>query len=246
MGSWNGLDFFIFLILTINTVLGMSRGATKEIISTMCLSAALIGTIKFTVPLATFFNSSPIMNNVVDNKLTQNFMMAIGAGHLTAGLLIQTMYSISLLICFVGVFSLCEAGLSVTGFIEAFSFPYALLNRKVGGSLGFLRGYIISLIFLVIVMLHVNIGRDFLAGSFFVNLFQSQAQTLDNLITSRNAANYNQLYQNQPYNEQNLYKALSKPEIPLPTSQPQAPQAPASPQTQPQTPSPSPNQWGQY
>lgn len=234
MASWNGLDFFIFLILVINTVLGMSRGASKEIISLMCLSAALIFSIKFTVPLANFFNSSPLMNNVVDNSMTRNFMSAIGAGPLTTSSLSELMYCISLLICFVGVFSLCEAGLSISGFTESFSFPYAALNRKVGGALGFTRGYIISLLFLSIVSLHLNIGKDFLSGSFFANLFSSQTQTFDGLISAQKPENYNQLYQNQPYKAEDIYKTLGKPEQPLPPQQPQSsPQQPSQTQQTP-------------
>ncbi len=217
MNSWNGLDFFIFLILTLNTVLGLSRGATKEIVSLMCLSAALIITIKFTVPLSNFFASSSIVNNFVDSSMTKNFMAAIGAGPLTVDLVNQIMYSISLLICFVGAFSVCEAGLTVTGFSESFSFPYAALNRKVGGSLGFIRGYIITLILLSILSLHIykvgNVGGNFLSGSFFTNLFSSQTQKLDQLISGQQPENYQQLYQNIPYNEKNLYQNTGSPSI---------------------------------
>src|SRR3990167_1645354 len=100
MDTWNGLDFFIFLIFASSTILGMVRGATREIISMMCLSVALIFSIKFTIPLAVFFNRSPLINNVVDNPFMQNFMQAIDAGPLTPELLAQIFYSISLLICF--------------------------------------------------------------------------------------------------------------------------------------------------
>ncbi len=232
MNNWNGLDFFVFLILVLNTILGLARGATREIISMMCLSAALIFSIVFTVPLTNFFNSSPLANAVVTSIFVQNFMAAIGAGPLTTYLLNQIMYSISLLICFVGVFCLCEAGLSVTGFVEFFSFPYAALNRKVGGALGFTRGYIICLIFLSILILHIyrasNIGGNFIGGSFFVNLFQSQIIKIDELISSQRPENYQQLYQNQPYNEQEIYKQLNKPELTFPTN-PQSPSSPSKP-----------------
>jgi len=243
MNNWNGLDFFIFLILTINTVLGMARGATRELISLMCLSAALIISIKFTIPLANFFNSSSLINDVVTSKIMQNFMFAINAGPMTSALLNQINYSLSLLVCFVGTFSVCEAGLGVTGFLEVFSFPFAAINRQVGGTLGFTRGYIICLIFLSIFGLHLNIGGSFFSGSFFANLFQSQAQKLDGFISSQKPENYNQLYQNQPYNAESLYKNLSKPQEPIPPRQPQQP-SPQQPQSilpiqiQPQPPHP--------
>jgi|GEM_PF-1546419 len=233
MANWNGLDFFIFLILVLNTILGMARGATKEIISMMCLSIALIFSIRFTVPLANFFNSSPQITDVIDSPFVQNFMTAIGSGPLTTGLLNQVMYSISLLICFVGVFSLCEAALTVTGFTEFFSFPYAALNRKVGGTLGFTRGYIISLIFISI-MLHIYKagdipGQDFISGSFFARLFKPQAQRLDNLISSQQPEKYYQLYQDQPYSAEDVYRELRKPETPTLPQQQQT-QPPSQPQ----------------
>lgn len=207
MAAWNGFDFFIFLILTMNTILGMSRGASKEIVSTICLSTALIICIKYTIPLANFLNSSPTVTDALNVDLFQNFMKAIGAGPLTAGLLYQIAYSLSLLICFVGTFSVCEAGLSVTGFSESFSFPYAAVSRKVGGALGFTRGYIISLIFISIIAFHLlKDGSAFISGSFFVRTFASQALKLDALISAQEPENYQQLYQNKPYNEQDLYK----------------------------------------
>src|SRR3989344_4503092 len=187
MNSWNGLDFIVFLILTANVVLGMARGANKEIISMICLSAALICTIKFTIPLANFFNSSPIMGDFVNNAITKNFMISIGAGPLTIDTVMEIMYSISLLICFVGVFSTCEAGLNFAGVAAMYTFPYVFLDRKLGGALGFTRGYIISLLFLSILVLHIYKGssNSFISGSFFVRSFQSQIQKFDGLISSQ-------------------------------------------------------------
>src|SRR5947207_726926 len=121
MGNWNGLDFFIFLIFFVNTMYGMSRGATKEIISLMCLSVALIFTIRFTIPLTHFINSSPSINNVLTAAPIQNFMAAIGADPLNADFLSQLSYGLSVLICFVGVFSVAEAVL-VSSFSEMFTF----------------------------------------------------------------------------------------------------------------------------
>jgi len=215
MNNWNGLDFFIFLIFVANTILGMARGATKEIVSMMCLSVALIFTIKFTIPLAAFFNSSPLINDVVDSTFTQNFMAAINAGPLTANLLTELFYSISLLICFVGAFSTCEAALFFTGFVEVFSFPYATLNRKVGAALGCTRGYIITLVFLSILTLHIFkndnnlLSNNFFTNSFFVNLFQSTTKKLDDLISQQQPEKYNELYKNKNlYNEKDIYKII--------------------------------------
>lgn len=218
MNTWNGLDFFIFLILALNTIRGMSRGAGKEIIALMCLSAALIFAIKFTVPLANFLYSSPIAISVIENKLIINFLHSIGAGPLTLGLLRHIMYSISLLICFVGVFSVTEACIAYSGYTESYSLSQAVFNRKIGGAIGFTRGYVISLLFLSIVTLHIFKdehrvpGGDFISGSFFVNLFESQTRKLDEMIDSQRPENYQDLYKNKPYSEHDIIKHLSVPE----------------------------------
>lgn len=212
MSGWNGLDFFIFLIFFVNTILGMSRGATKEIISLMCLSAALIFTIKFTVPLAQFLNRSPAIQDVLDSQIIQRFVAAIGANPLTANFLAEVSYSVSVLICFVGIFSVTEAVLSVTGFVEVFSFPYATLNRKVGAALGATRGYVINLIFIMILSLHLfknDNNAPLISGSHFINLFQAAAVKLDGLIQGQEVERYQEIYQDKNlYNEKDVFKVI--------------------------------------
>lgn len=240
MDNWNGLDFFIFLIFAANTILGIVRGATKEIISTMCLSVALIFTLKFTMPLARFFNNSPLITDVIDSSLTQNFMWAIGAGPLTTSLLSEISYSISLLICFLGAFSVCEAMLSFTGFMEVFSFPYAALNRKLGGVLGFARGYIFNIVLVAILALHLLkngdvINNSVITHSFFVNLLLPSAKKLDSLISAEAPERYRELLNEKPaYNVEDLYKNIKN--VPdanfnQPQNQPQQPNPPPSQQT---------------
>ncbi len=205
MSSWNGLDFFIFLIFLLNTILGMSRGATKEIISMMCLSAALIFTIRFTVPLTHFFDSSPLIQDVIDSSFIRNFMRAIGAAPLTADLLHEISWSLSVLVCFVGVFSVLDAVL-VSSFAEVFSFPYAVWNRKVGAALGCIRGYVINLVIIMILTLHIYKGGEgvpgssLLYGSYFIGLFQGAAMKLDGLINRQDVANYQKVFE-----DKNLY-----------------------------------------
>jgi uncharacterized membrane protein required for colicin V production len=234
MSGWNGLDFFIFIILVLNMVVGMTRGGSREGISLMCLSAALIVTIKFTIPLANLINQSPLIADVVNNNMIQRFMIAIDAGELTENLLRQVGYSISLLICFVGTFSICEAGLSVTGFLESYGFPYAIINRKMGGALGLVRGYIISLILLSILAIHLNPGNDsrFISGSYFAGLFASQTRLFDSLISSQEVDQYHKLYEQQNIKPEQLYKVLNKPEDMAPV-QPASTQQPSQPDANP-------------
>lgn len=207
MNNWNGFDFIIFLILLFNVLLGMSRGAAKEIISFLCLSAALICTIKFVIPLTNFLNSSPLIQDVLTSKYTQNFMESIGAGTLTVEMLVQFAYSLSLLICFVGSFSILESVLALTHVREVFSFPFAVLDRKLGAALGFMRGYIFVLILISILVFHLfinNPGNPLTANSFFTRLFFSQAALFDELIARQQPEEYQQLYKQNPYN----YKAV--------------------------------------
>lgn len=200
MNNWNGLDFFIFLIFAVNTLLGMNRGAAKEIISMMCLCVGLIFAVKFTIPVAAFFNSSPLMNTVVDNKIMQNFMLAINAGPLTIGLLKELFFSISLLICFMGAFCVCEGVLNYTGFTEYYSFPYATLSRKIGAGLGCVRGYVFTLILLLMIahiFSNTNVGQS---NSFFARLFQGSVARMDNVIAGQRPESYRDILR-----DKNLY-----------------------------------------
>lgn len=215
MNSWNGLDFFIFLIFALNTIVGMQRGASREIIAMMCLSVALIFTIRFTLPLTDFLlsshqflNTGSMVESVVDNQFMQNFMTAIGSGPLDENMVREIVYSISLLICFVGIYSICAASLNVAGISEYFSFPYATLSRKVGAALGATRGYILTIILISILNLHLA-ATGFISGSFFAALFEGAAQKFDSMITSRNPEDYNKLFEDRnKYNATDVIKQL--------------------------------------
>lgn len=213
MNTWNSFDFIIFMILLFNTLLGMSRGAAREIISFLSLSATIICTIKFTIPLTTFFNSSPVMQDVITSKIVQNFMASIGAGPLTQDMLMQLAYSVSLLICFVGSFSILEAVLAFTHVREVFKFPYAIADRKVGAALGCLRGYIFTLVLLSILTLHLladHQNTPLIANSFFTNLFSSQTAEFDKIIASQAPEQYQQLYRQNPYNSRAVIQNVTQ------------------------------------
>lgn len=206
MGNWSGLDFFIFLILLLNTLLGMARGATKEIIAMSCLCIALIFTIKFTIPLAAFLNQSPLIVDVIGSNVAQNFMAAIGMPPLTQEMLFHVGYCISLLICFVGVYSVCAAVLFYSNVAEMFPFPYAAINRKLGAGMGAARGFVITLI-LILILQHLYSGA--MSGSFFVNLFQNSAQKLDYLISAQAPERYKEILQDKDlYGSEQILKAL--------------------------------------
>lgn len=204
MNGWNWLDFFIFLIFFLNIMMGMARGASKEVMAAMCLIVALIFTIKFTIPLAAFFNKSPLINNVIDTPIVQNFMEVIGAGPLTVRLLAEIFYCIALLICFVGVYSICSALLHFSGFNEVFGFTLGTMNRKVGGTFGLARGYVVTLILLV-VLTHIfnkennsRMDDSLLTGSTFARFYQPSVRLLDKIIREQNAEKYREIYHIDP------------------------------------------------
>lgn len=208
MDSWNGLDFFIFLIFAVNTILGMSRGAAQEIISTMCLCVALVCTIKFTIPLTIFFNKSPLMIDMITSKFVQNFIASLGLNPLNTTILQEIFYSISLLICFVGTFSVCEGALGMSGLLEVYSFPYAWLNRKLGAVLGGIRGYVITLILISVTTLHIFKDSDnsIFKNAYFVNLFANSAVTFDRIISKQKPEQYQKIFKDK--NLYNPFKAL--------------------------------------
>lgn len=216
MNSWNGLDFFVFLILALNTIRGMSRGAGKELIALMCLSCALIFAIKFTVPLADFLKTSPMMVAAVDNKFIGNFLHTLDAGPLTLRMVQELMYTISLLICFVSVFSITEACITYSGYAESVTITQAVVYKKIGAAIGFTRGYIISLIFLSILTLHIfnTEHNKFISGSFFVKLFDTQIKQFDAMIASQEPENYQELYKDKPVSEHDIIRQLQPEEPP--------------------------------
>jgi len=205
MNDWNGFDFLIFLIFIVNTLLGMSRAATKEIISMASLSAALICAIKFTIPLSLFFNRSPLIIDVVANKHIQNFMLSLGLNPLGEDSLQEIFYSISLLVCFVGTFSVCEGVLGIFGIVEMYPFPYAMLNRKLGAALGGVRGYVISLILISVCVLHIfkNSDNSIFTNSFFVKTFYDSAVKLDSIISGQRPEQYKDIFK-----DKNLYNPV--------------------------------------
>ncbi len=209
MSAWSGLDFVIFLIFLLNVLLGMARGGFREIISLISLCAALVITIKFTIPVTKFVNSSPLITDVVTSQFSQNFMQAIGMPPLTESMLLQMGYCISLLICFVGSFSICEAALSYSSVMEAFGFSTAMVNRKLGAAMGSTRGFVIVLIFMI-VLEHLFSGN--LPESYFISLLGGAGQKLDYLIMAQAPERYLEVLKSSYlYNQTNVMKDLLQP-----------------------------------
>lgn len=214
MSGWNGLDFLVFLIFFANMVLGMTRGATKEIISLMCLSVALIFTIKFTIPLQHILMSSPLIHDVLTSSFIQNFTDTIGLDPLSRETLRELSFTLSVLLWFTGAFCISEA-MMVSGFVETFSFPYAVWNRKVGAGIGCTRGYIICVILIMVCNGHLlrnsqHVGTLF-SGSYFVRLFTPAAQKLDSLIQGQQVERYYEIYQDRNlFTPADLQKTLEK------------------------------------
>ncbi len=208
MDSWSSLDFLFFFIFFLNSILGLSRGATKEIISSMCLMVALIFLIKFTMRLDLFMNSSPIIQDVITSQFFQNFMAAIGGDPLTTVTIQNWNYVLSVLITFVGAFCAGEAVLAFSGIHEVYTFPYAAINRKLGGALGFLRGYVLSVI-LVVVLQHLYLAHP-IKDSYFMNLFSNTAAKLDSYINNQDVNKFRDILKDKDlYKQSDLYNTVS-------------------------------------
>jgi uncharacterized membrane protein required for colicin V production len=209
MSNWGGLDYFIFLILVLNILLGMARGATKEIISTLCMCAALIATIKFTIPLTKFVNHSPLLRDVVTSIHVQNFMRAMELPPLTEDMLLHLGYCISLLICFTSIYCVCEAVLAYTNAVQVFRFPYALMDRKMGAAMGAMRGFVISLVFIMILE-HIFVGE--MPQSFFVRAFVVPTRKFDYLISQQAPERYKEILQDKSlYDAEAIMNQLQNP-----------------------------------
>lgn len=187
----------------------MARGGLKEIISALSLCAALVITIEFTMPLFKFINTSPLINDVITSNFFQNFMKSIEMPPLTEDMIIRLNYCLSLLLCFVGAFSICEAVLSYSSLIEAFGLPATLANRKLGGALGVVRGFVLVLIFIIVLD---KIYHDDVPASKFVNLLQGSATKMNDIVISGAPQRYLEILQDKNlYNQENVMKDLLEP-----------------------------------
>lgn len=145
MADFTWIDYLIFLVFFVNTMLGLARGLYKETISIMCLIVAFIIAIKFTSPIALVLNGSQGFQDVL--TVFTKFTSYNAATSLTL-----VSYGVSLLVLFVGTFSISEAALFYAG-IELFIFPYAIIGRALGGVLGFIRGYALSVVLILVLRL---------------------------------------------------------------------------------------------
>ncbi len=187
----------------------MSRGGLREVISTLSLCAALVITIQFTVPLTEFMTKSPLISDVVTSAFFQNFMKSVDMPPLTAAMLFHISYCVALLICFVGTFSVCEGVLAYSGMMESFSLPTAIMNRKAGAASGAMRGFVLVLIF-IIILDHLFIANG--SGSTFINLLHGSARKMDALISARAPERYQEILQDRNlYNQTNVINDLTKP-----------------------------------
>jgi len=208
MSAWTGLDFFIFLIFLVNTLLGMSRGGVRETISAIGLCAALVITLKFTIPLTEFVNKSPLITNVITSPMVQNFMRSINMPPLTEAMLLQLGYCVSLLICFTGAFSVCEAVLAYTGVIEVMGLSMSVINRKLGATLGAMRGFVLVLIF-IIILTHLFAGN--MPASVSGNALRGAAEKMDSLILAQAPERYQEILENKDLYNPEQIKVLLQP-----------------------------------
>jgi membrane protein required for colicin V production len=143
--EYTWIDFIIMLIFFLNIALGVIRGLLKEIVSIIAVFIALLVAIKFTVPLNSLLTSLAGFQDVLTSVTHFGKMNAQGPLSLFS-------FGVSFLILFFPTFFIGEAinyyGALAPLFVV---FPLlGLLEKILAGLLGFVRGYIFNLIFILI------------------------------------------------------------------------------------------------
>jgi hypothetical protein len=165
--------------------------------------------IKFTMPVAEYINKSPLIIDVVTSQFVMNFMKAINMPPLTDAVLFSFNFCLSLLICFVGTFSVCEATLSYSSAMEAFGMSTTIINRKSGAAFGATRGFVLVLIFIVILQ-RLFVGEP--PASRFIDLLGPSATKMKDIIVSGAPQRYIEILQDKNlYNQDQILNDLAKP-----------------------------------
>src|SRR3990167_5439569 len=145
MADFTWLDYLIFGVFFLNIILGLARGLLREIIGILSLIVALLVSIKFTLPITEFLNSSDGFKSVISAFTSFTDFNVMGPlSYISLG--------VSFLILFVGTYSIGEA---VNYYAPAFGvlmFPrMAFIDRILAASLGYIRGYVFSLVLILVV-----------------------------------------------------------------------------------------------
>ena len=146
-------DIIILLIIVISTIIGLAKGIMTKI----------LGFLNFIISLViAFYVASPISSLFIDTSFYNNMANAIGSNGASAILLV-----ISGLIVFILVFIVLKIIKGI--FIRLLNKGKILnvINKLLGGVLGFLTGVFIATVYLLIFYGLANVDNNI--GAFFVN-----------------------------------------------------------------------------
>lgn len=145
MADFNWVDYIIFGIFFFSILAGFSRGFFKEIISLVTLIIALVVAIKFATPLANIIGTA---QGAVDVVATISRFFGVDA---TGALSLFTL-GLSFFVLFMGFYLTGEAISYASNMMFVIS-SLAVVNQLLGGVVGFARGYIFSIVLVLLVQL---------------------------------------------------------------------------------------------
>lgn len=171
--STNSIDIIILAIFFLSILIGFGRGLVSEILSLIVLVAAFIVGIVFTGSLATYFASTPAMQNVMSGSSTAAAEPAT-----------YVVFAISFAILFVITYIIgCVVKLLLNMMFTASGFGF--VNRLLGAIFGFVRGYLINLVLIFLITLSPFAMNDTWKKSKYVPLFQPQVAWLANVVSPK-------------------------------------------------------------
>ena len=173
--TFNWVDYLLLAVFFISVVGGLMRGGVREVMSLLTWIAAFIVASLFAKPVASYFAGSQSAQSLISSASTGSFGMSAGSqvslfalGVSFTVLFFATIIAGSLL----GYFAnrIVEGG------------GISIVNRVLGGTFGFVRGYLIDLLIIFIVQLTPFSQENYWIQSSIVAGFQPTVQWLGNKV----------------------------------------------------------------
>jgi membrane protein required for colicin V production len=169
MADLNAIDCLVLVIFGLSILWGLLRGFLKEVVSVLSWIAAAIIATTFASPLASHFAGA-----------TSAVQSAVNSPNLAHPISLMT-----LAICFVVLFVGTLFIGSIVGYILAGASTVGglgFINRILGAAFGFVRGYIMVIIFMFVAELTPLGSEPVWSQSEFVKDFQPTVMWFSNLV----------------------------------------------------------------
>lgn len=167
MQGFNWVDYIVLAILFFSTLVGLSRGVVKEVISIATWVAAFFVASVFATPVANYFSSSPQAQSVISS-----------AGSGASAPITWLAYGLS----FIGLFIITMiAGAIINSVmsraVEVSGISFA--NRLLGALFGMIRGFLLNIMMMFLLQLIPSVMQQtWWTQSVFVNTLQPEVQWL--------------------------------------------------------------------